>query len=62
MSVGLTKEQLEKFEKDGLLVLDNFLSPEEVTNIRKSERRNPSIFLHLQHCVNVHKSMRSLIC
>ena len=44
MSVGLTKEQLEKFEKDGLLVLDHFLSPEEVTNIRKSERRNPSIF------------------
>lgn len=62
MSVGLTKEQLEKFEKDGLLVLDNFLSPEDVTSIRKLERRNPSIFLHLQHCVNVHESMRSLIC
>jgi len=34
MSVGLTKDQLEQFEKDGLLVIDNFLSPEEVTAIR----------------------------
>lgn len=38
MSVGLTKDQLEQFEKDGLLVIDNFLSPEEVTAIRKEQR------------------------
>ena len=31
---GLTKEQLDKFEKDGILVVDNFLSPDEVTAIR----------------------------
>ena len=38
MSVGLTKDQLEQFEKDGLLVIENFLSPEEVTAIRKEQR------------------------
>ena len=38
MSVGLTKDQLEQFEKDGLLVIDNFLSPEEVIAIRKELR------------------------
>ena len=44
MSVGLTKDQLEQFEKDGLLVIDNFLSPEEVTAIRKEQRNqmNPA--------------------
>ena len=50
MSVGLTKDQLEQFEKDGLLVIDNFLSPEEVTAIREGQR-NP---LHPEPCVNVH--------
>ena len=32
---GLTKEQLEKFEKEGILVIENFLEQEEVTAIRK---------------------------
>ena len=31
---GLTKEQLEKFEKDGILIIENFLSPEDVSSIR----------------------------
>ena len=32
---GLTKEQLEKFEKEGILVIENFLEQEEVTAIRE---------------------------
>ena len=31
---GLSKEQLEKFEKEGILVIENFLEQEEVTAIR----------------------------
>jgi len=43
---GLSKEQLEKFEKDGILVIENFLSPDEVTAIRDEihnivEKMNP---------------------
>lgn len=34
MAAGLTKEQLEKFEKDGLLVIEDFLRPEEVDEIK----------------------------
>ena len=34
MAAGLTKEQLEKFEKDGLLVIEDFLHPEEVDGIK----------------------------
>ena len=30
MACGLTKEQLEKFEKDGILVIEDFLNLEEV--------------------------------
>ena len=45
MSVGLTKDQLEQFEKDGLLVIDNFLSPEEVTAIRKEQRNQTHLSL-----------------
>ena len=45
MSVGLTKDQLEQFEKDGLLVIDNFLSPEEVTAIRKEQRNQMHLSL-----------------
>ena len=61
MSVGLTKDQLEQFEKDGLLVIDNFLSPEEVTAIREGQR-NP---LHPKPCVSVHVHIMneiSLLC
>jgi len=31
---GLTKDQLEKFEKDGILIIEDFLCLEEVTSIR----------------------------
>jgi len=34
MATGLTKEQFEKFEKDGLLVIENFLTPEEVEGLQ----------------------------
>ena len=33
-AAGLTKEQLEKFEKDGLLVIEDFLTPEEVDSLK----------------------------
>ena len=54
MSVGLTKDQLEQFEKDGLLVIDNFLSPEEVTAIREGQRNQmhpsePCVTVHVQY-------------
>ena len=50
MSVGLTKDQLEQFEKDGLLVIDNFLGPDEVTAIRKEQRNR----MHSEHNFTVH--------
>jgi len=34
MAVGLTKEQLEKFEKDGLLVIEDFLTSDEVDGLK----------------------------
>ena len=34
MSGGLTKQQLEKFEKDGILIIQDFLTKDEVTSIR----------------------------
>lgn len=34
MSGGLTKQQLDLFEKEGILVIENFLTKDEVTNIR----------------------------
>jgi len=34
MAVGLTKEQLEKFEKDGLLVIEDFLTSDEVEGLK----------------------------
>ena len=34
MAAGLTKEQLEKFERDGLLVIEDFLSIEEVDSLK----------------------------
>ena len=34
MAAGLTKEQLDKFEKDGLLVIEDFLTPEEVDSLK----------------------------
>lgn len=55
MSVGLTKDQLEQFEKDGLLVIDNFLDPEEVTAIRAVQR---NLIMHQNHnstSVHVHE-------
>ena len=33
-TLDITKEQLEKFEKDGILIIENFLSPEDVSSIR----------------------------
>ena len=35
MGEYLTTEQIEKFEKDGILVIDNFLSQDEVKDMRK---------------------------
>ena len=35
MGEYLTIEQIEKFKKDGILVLDNFLSQDDVTDMRK---------------------------
>ena len=34
LAAGLTKEQLEKFERDGLLVIEDFLSIEEVDSLK----------------------------
>ena len=34
MAAGLTKEQLDKFEKDGLLVIEDFLTLEEVEGLK----------------------------
>ena len=39
---GLTKEQLEKFEKEGILVIENFLEQEEVTAIRENSFASPN--------------------
>ena len=35
MGEYLTTEQIEKFKKDGILVIDNFLSQDEVKDMRK---------------------------
>ena len=34
MSGGLSRQQLEKFEKDGVLIIEDFLTKEEVSSIR----------------------------
>ena len=34
MGEYLTAEQIEKFQKDGILVVENFLSQDEVKNMR----------------------------
>ena len=34
MAAGLTKEQLDKFEKEGLLVIEDFLTLEEVESLK----------------------------
>ena len=54
MSVGLTKDQLEQFEKDGLLVIDNFLSPEEVTAIRKEQRNQMNQPKEMAMFISIH--------
>ena len=35
MGEYLTAEQIEKFQKDGILVVENFLSQDEVKNMRE---------------------------
>ena len=35
MGEYLTVEQIEKFQKDGILVVENFLSQDEVKNMRE---------------------------
>ena len=39
MSTGLTREQFEQFERDGILVLEDFLSPTEVEAVRTEIHR-----------------------
>jgi len=34
MSAGLSRQQLEKFEKDGILIIEDFLTKDEVCSIR----------------------------
>ena len=34
MSGGLSRQQLEKFEKDGILIIEDFLTKDEVSSIR----------------------------
>ena len=34
MSGGLTRQQLEKYEKDGILIIEDFLTKDEVSSIR----------------------------
>ena len=34
MSAALSRQQLEKFEKDGILIIEDFLTKDEVSSIR----------------------------
>ena len=47
MSAGLSRQQLEKFEKDGILIIEDFLTKDEVCSIRnvfKHDEQNKLIF------------------
>ena len=44
MSGGLSRQQLEKFEKDGILIIEDFLTKDEVSSIR-------NVFKHDRHTV-----------
>ena len=52
MSGGLSRQQLEKFEKDGVLIIEDFLTKDEVSSIRNVFKHdNQTIFAFVRQSI-----------
>ena len=47
MSGGLSRQQLEKFEKDGVLIIEDFLTKDEVSSIRNVLKHDMQTYITL---------------